>query len=798
MSDDAYIRLTRHGVRCHGVPAGEHSLLFVDVEPNVPLTGLRHANWAMFRDVGVVLVRSATTPASPERHPVGASPQESPFGRMISSVHRAIELMVRGPISGSAASLHGWPQDELAEVLNRDRTKSRFGAIRQELGVFPVLESEDDIDDEYLDRARAIELTALLEWGRGVWRPKDYHYRLPSGEHAEAFVRLGDAFQEPRDAEVLASWLFPHAREGLGIVVDTGTLSPLVLALHGAMRGQGLEPGVVEVLDSYPVTGHRVRHGIREAAKRNSVLAILSVNSSGRILDHMVEAMGSLGDSADRFIDVLVSKQRNDEPHSEQAHISIDIWHPLPDEPPMISYGDPNTDTCRWCADPQRSRVVPISPTSFDGTFEAAIRRLMPSIDDATENRALWEICDAGEGVSIQLEAEADEEVRGQRPVGRMPIKFDLGELVQSPEFRQKATAALKDRLEGRGVSLDANLVLVAEREFALEGFNQMLDSLRGVLGREAEVIPYPAEGEWSPNLKDAISKAGSICILALGAVTGTSLSTALVAAQQARQRGTPISAIVVHARLNQQRAWQTLENEFSGRLYPGFHSYISDRSPLQEELTLLNTPPSSIEARLTGDIEEFRQRRVAYCQDPRMNAEEGIFWGCSPEERLSPNSLYGERLRAKVVYAAVGSSMERARQQERGRAAPEQRVFDMPAIARSYYDPLILCAIFRWLQPHEQWWGTLPATGATSIIEMTERFRDPAPLKFLVPELLLASALGKVAPGPMSAVQAHARRLLEGDTLADRERAALELGLLLVPEHVSHDEKRARKRGGA
>jgi hypothetical protein len=35
------------------------------------------------------------------------------------------------------------------------------------------------------------------------------------------------------------------------------------------------------------------------------------------------------------------------------------------------------------------------------------------------------------------------------------------------------------------------------------------------------------------------------------------------------------------------------------------------------------------------------------------------------------------------------------------------QRVFEMPAIARSYYDPMILSAILRWLQPHEAWWGT-------------------------------------------------------------------------------------------
>ncbi|HTQ06563.1 MAG TPA: hypothetical protein VMI54_22040, partial [Polyangiaceae bacterium] len=116
---------------------------------------------------------------------------------------------------------------------------------------------------EVLARARKVELDALLDWGDGVWRPTDYHYQLPSGEHAGSFVKLADAIRSPHDAKVLASWLFASVRKGCGIVVDTGTLTPLVLALEAAATGEGIPLGNVIVLDEYPHTQLDVSSAVR-------------------------------------------------------------------------------------------------------------------------------------------------------------------------------------------------------------------------------------------------------------------------------------------------------------------------------------------------------------------------------------------------------------------------------------------------------------------------------------------------------------------------------------------------------
>ena len=73
----------------------------------------------------------------------------------------------------------------------------------------------------WLSLARAIELHAMLKRGGAIWEPETYHYRLPSGEHTDKFIRFADAIQSPQDAYVIATWLSERLSDGVGVVVDT-------------------------------------------------------------------------------------------------------------------------------------------------------------------------------------------------------------------------------------------------------------------------------------------------------------------------------------------------------------------------------------------------------------------------------------------------------------------------------------------------------------------------------------------------------------------------------------------------
>jgi len=142
-------------------------------------------------------------------------------------------------------------------------------------------ENDSDEDDRLLARARAAELKHLLKWGNGIWRPTEYHYCLPSGEHSNTFLRLANAIQRPRDARALATWLSRHITDDLAILTDTSTLTPLVLAMQQQMVAEGFHYGDTVTLADYPSNSFEIEQVIEGVKASPSVLGLVSVTSTG-------------------------------------------------------------------------------------------------------------------------------------------------------------------------------------------------------------------------------------------------------------------------------------------------------------------------------------------------------------------------------------------------------------------------------------------------------------------------------------------------------------------------------------
>jgi hypothetical protein len=123
------------------------------------------------------------------------------------------------------------------------------------------------------------------------------------------------------------------------------------------------------------------------------------------------------------------------------------------------------------------------------------------------------------------------------------------------------------------------------------------------------------------------------------------------------------------------------------------------------------------------------------------------------------------------------------------------QRVFEMPAIVRSYYDPMILAAVLRWLQPHEAWWGVDISDEGAVVDSMLDRATLEHKL-ILVPELLLAAAQGKLNRPGITSAQARASSLLDDSGLTDEQKAPLKLALELSPQYGTEDDERQQTRG--
>jgi hypothetical protein len=108
-------------------------------------------------------------------------------------------------------------------------------------------------------------------------------------------------------------------------------------------------------------------------------------------------------------------------------------------------------------------------------------------------------------------------------------------------------------------------------------------------------------------------------------------------------------------------------------------------------------------------------------------------------------------------------------------------RVFEVAAMARSYYDPMILGCFLRWMRPHEIFWGWTGAEARTTALHVLER-GDRAHQRILVPEMLLAAAQGKLTREAAEEAVGVAGELF-GNDCPDHVRAALQAGLALIPD---------------
>lgn len=788
MSRDVYVRLTPHGPRSFGVAEPYRTLVFVDLHDDA-VGRLRQTPQGVIDRPAAVLIRCEARP----RQLPAKDTRPGLLSHLTPWKHH----------KGQRCPEHDRRLRELRDdVQAKLRLNCPVGLLCQPVGAPPELEFLGEPPEDAADllaRARAVELRALLDWGNAIWEPEDFHYRLPSGEHAAVFVRIADAIREPRDAHVLATWLRPHVTDGLAVICDSGTISAVIESLKASAFAAGIELGTAAVLDEYPASPLDVSQAVREIARKpekSDVLGVLSVNSSGQVAGWLWWALRSLAGAIRSWnLEIMVDRR-------PRAGDNERCWLPLPGEQPLLGQpGASEAKACQLCLDPDRERVIPINPMSFDGMMPGQIRELMPSIADARRNAAFWEQC--SRVGAIGLLEEADDDVQVFRPAPeKMPIRFRHNRLVAAPDYRatvkrevmelvkRHVEAGRKERDEGnepwqrRHLSGEADLVLVPEHETQHPGYEELWAEVSPEIAAPGvSYSPFPVEGEWSEDLLAKIDAAEDILVFALGLVTGGSLARSLMKVQVRRKdRQFAVRALVMHARPERQREWEALENAFDKRLFPVWHSLITNRELLTEELAVLEDTNT---AELSEDANDFLNARTAFCGGDLE--EPSMFWGARAEDVLTPHSLFGEELNGIATLVAVGSAMERARQAAGAKSAPEMLVFELGALTASYFDAMIIAAVFRWLRPREAWWGSRPEEAEGIVTRLMEHRPEQEHLRIVLPELLLAAAQGKVPERAAEVLIGKAEALLAASDFTAPERAALEVGIHAVERRKEH-----------
>lgn len=822
---DGYLRISsRAAIRHSRVPTVPGSLVFVDLD--LPSRGVGEVP-----GTAEVLAKRVV---------------EAPPGFFLN----ARQVLVRWPLTEGLVP----PSAELrsqASALSTLITARSARTVDVGLTVFPFNDeptvkwsTEAPFDEAcLLARARAVELSQMLAWGRAIWAPLTYHYQLPSGEHSGLFVRVADSFRSARDAAVAATWLHRHLAPGLGIAIDSSTILPVVLALQNSALAGGFGEVSVVSLGDYPATRFEVDRAVDVLGASERILGLLSVTSTGQTGHHIADAIERVG--RDSAVETLVNRAGPSPVDIGRANggAVLGPWVGLG----VIRESFANRDDCELCGDPARARVVYIDPRSFEPMVLPRPDLLMPAISEAQEAKDIWEFYDEVDGVGIHAQPHPTTlDFRGNRE--RLAIRcypswlLEIGRYDEPAQYRgfldrvrarsgEVAARLLRDQRtlprEERFASSECDLVVTTVDDAGTDGFGAFLGAIAAGFGCPSlaeSVVTAVGETprELSDDAKAKVVAARHVLVITLGALTGTTMQQLLVAVHDAVAEsggdGPQLAGLVMHARPEDSREWEVLRNAYSGRLNALWLTYLSLVSPFDDELEVLNT--ASLGNTDLGT--EYLQRRLElFGTEPdwsvRVASTEGrtvdpwaVFWGMPliddagrwrgrDAPRLRPGSRFGQRVRTTTTFAAVGSAVQHARLRARPKGAPSWQQFELPAVLRSYFDPPIVAAILRWLHPHEAWWGDRDEDAANVIAEALARSTS-TDLKLLLPELLLAAAQGKVPRSGVELLRSEAETVCrcasEGNPIREGEPAwtVEEIGPLEAAVRLLGDPSRAVK----
>ncbi|MDV6310736.1 hypothetical protein R3Q15_02275 [Gordonia amicalis] len=693
------------------------------------------------------------------------------------------------------------------KVVSRSRA-SYIGVIDFVPGGTPEItwahaEVPDIENEELLLRAMRCEFRALLEWGRAIWQPSSYHYELPSGDHAGYFVRIADMFRNLRDVEVVATWFYERLESGLVILAESASLIPLIAEIRRVMSASGMDIVGVATFDEYPRTEFEIAQVVQDFDIHSRILAIMSVNSSGRYLDMVSRALDGSVYPTDLVVMVDKTATMADcsiRPIFERENSKKFRWVGMASR----SFASPTESGCRLCADNSVAQVVRIDPRSFEALALPGQNLVMPSRKSAIDMSSFFRSCSELDAIAFLEKSNSPARAGSKDPMG---IKFELDKLIGNSTFRWLAmerlfgqrkqvlerhgrpgqSAARPDedhrgvRAGGSTSSGDASLaavpnsnrearetpernrsakakflkprhsvlvgsydaIVVSRNDSSIEGFDSIIGAVQDILQIDVPVIEVAldAEGVIAPieSMADKISP----LILSVGSVSGWTLRQMLVGIEDVWDAETERTGRAISALVVHATSRSVREFENTAQSFSGrLHAIWKMFLPDRWPLVEELDYIGGDGDLGEGARQEFFKRRQQIVSERTKG--QCVMLGPSEDVHVRNESLYGLRLNSVASLVAVGAAVHFNRLVAKT-TDPRWSSFDFVSISRSYYDGLLVAAMLRWCDPGEIYWGASPADQHRNVEELLTRFTQDLDLRILYPELLLGVMQGKI-----------------------------------------------------
>jgi hypothetical protein len=568
---------------------------------------------------------------------------------------------------------------------------------------------------EVLERwLRATEMHSQLHRTGAIYRPGDMHFQLPSGVHADAYIRVADAFDDITAVSRISDWLQHLLTKGTVLLSDTWTTLPLLQELVHRLRlthtatENGFVDKTAERIISFPE--YPTLTEIRQTLARipslvvgypdAKVLFLISVVSSGDLLRTLKSLMSEY--LADMTLDVVALVDASPQMAEVDAFAIV----------PTIQRFDVSRGPCKLCLDTKTRPVVLIDPRRYFPVFQAEHRAIMLKQKFAVIHHRFWEIASLTQAVRVHV----DDHSTGQ---GRhLHVAIDVTALLTNNDFAHKV------RLTLSSFAPDTNLILIPLHE-ATEALRavatkQFPDATIKVVDRN-----MPDNNDLRKYLSEALTTQREILIFDDATISGRTLRSLHrlvqdVAHEVADAAADPleyhIRAFVVVARPERPNSWVHLQDSFSQRGRGPFLNCsvllpLPNTCPWCEEqqfLDQLNKRFSAKTRRMQGTSAvglELLRRRIRLLETAAIKGfsmsifltDRGGDLTATTADWLSPNSLFGQGLSETAAYAAVCTAMQMIRfdPETAGRQGTSW-YWDIIRIINAYHDPILQASFLR------------------------------------------------------------------------------------------------------
>jgi hypothetical protein len=569
-----------------------------------------------------------------------------------------------------------------------------------------------------LAELRAVEIKAILDRNGAMLGPHErLHYEVPSSDHAEAFLRIANALQEPVEVSRLSDWIFPYLCDHCGIVADNGTLLPLLLSLKGEAHRLYRWDIPIRTIEGYPAETDDIQEIandlVRELGPTGRILFIVSVSGSGKLKRAIERLLLPLNYSVIVICDTAVT------PGAESlVHVPIERW-------PTFN------GKCSVC---DLKDLQYIHKTSYVTLPTFATHRVVITPSAAERKADFWAAAERTNAVRLHHDL-----ILPDRTLRHYGIYIDVVALLQDAWFRDHVITELRN--------FAPPTIVLIPRHRASETVQQIVDAAFGKV--ETRLLDPGDLAEDIRHRLSCLSNKDSILVADDGLVSGTTLYNVRPLIHRLYKKADAMPAIrafVVVARPSRRAAMTRMRNRYRDHEGPqfraGYELLLPDHRDCSwcRERTLLQNAVKQLD----GQAQEACHKRISQLSGA-LRAQFLLGSDEQDTESRSVGSLFGSLGQATAFAAAACAIyeqwLEATGDEEDAVGSNTAFYVDVPRLINNYFADAFMPAVFRTMKPKALHFVGQNA-GIANAIELLE---PDSAYPCIVPEILWAAVENKI-----------------------------------------------------